>query len=165
MLKIPYPSTCSGMERFIWVLMSMMMVIVGGTGSSEAGGLRRDGRLEFLTGEGMISAAVDIQVADTPQERAQGLMGIKKLDETEGMLFIYPDVGHRAFWMRNTYVSLDIIFISEDRRVINIAEGARVLSDTRYYSQEPAQYVVEVIAGFCKAHGIRPGDSVRWRLR
>jgi len=164
MRKNPHRSACPGMERWMWVLISMMM-IAGGTESAEAGSLRRDGRLEFLTGEGMISAAVDIQVADTPQERARGLMGFKKLDESEGMLFIYPDADLRAFWMRNTYVSLDIIFLSEGRRVINIAQGTRVLSDTRYYSEEPAQYVVEVIAGFCQAHGIRPGDSVRWRLQ
>jgi len=151
------------MEKCIWVLISMMM-IAGGTEPAEAGSLRRDGRLEFLNAEGMISAAVDIQVADTPQERAQGLMRVKKLDEAEGMLFIYPDADLRAFWMRNTYVSLDILFLSEDRRVINIAEGARVLSDTRYYSEKPAQYVVEVIAGFCEAHGIRPGNTVRWRF-
>ncbi len=146
------------------ILLLLGAALYGMNGSAEAGNLRRDGRLEFLNGEGMVSAAIDVQVADTPHERARGLMEVKKLEETEGMLFVFPDADCRAFWMRNTWISLDIIFVSGDRRVINIAEKTKILSDTRYSSEGPTQYVVEVPAGFCDAHGIRPGDPVRWRL-
>lgn len=156
---------CLFLSGRLLVLMLTPLVFHCMVFDAEAGNLRPDRRLEFLNPEGMISAAIDVQVVNTPRTRAKGLMGHTQLDETEGMLFVYDDADLRAFWMRNTYVSLDMIFVSPDRRVINIASGTKILSDTRYFSEGPAQYVVEVAAGFCEKHGIKPGDALRWRVR
>jgi len=75
----------------------------------------------------------------------------------EGMLFIYDAPDDRFFWMRDTYVSLDIIFVSEMLQVVYIARDTQPLTETRHWSRGPAQYVVEVAAGFSERHGITPG--------
>ena len=103
-----------------------------------------------------------IEIADTPKARARGLMGNRTLDDTMGMLFVYSTADDRVFWMRNTVMSLDILFISATNRVINIARQTQPMSDTRYHSKAPAKFVVEVISGFCDRHGIKEGALVRW---
>ncbi len=104
-----------------------------------------------------------IEIAETPETRARGLMERRGLDDTAGMLFIYDTTGDRTFWMRNTPTSLDIIFVSEDKRVVNIAKHTQPMSDTNYYSKGPARYVVEARAGFTDRHGIKEGTQVRWQ--
>jgi uncharacterized protein len=126
---------------------------------------REDGILEFLGPDGSVCAFIGIEVADDEAERAKGLMWRTALADTEGMLFVYNDADYRVFWMRNTFLSLDIIFVSKDRRVINIAKQTEPLSDRLYRSIKPAQYVVEVVAGFCDQKGVREGTEISWRLK
>ena len=78
------------------------------------------------------------------------------------MLFLYKDAKYRSFWMRNTPTSLDIIFVGENLKIVNIAEKTLPMSDTRYISSSPAKYVVEVRAGFVKKYGIKAGDKISW---
>jgi uncharacterized membrane protein (UPF0127 family) len=112
-------------------------------------------------------ATVDLQVADSPDEREKGLMHRRDLPGDEGMLFVYNDSQTRSFWMKNTYIPLDIIFLNSTRHVINV-ETARPEPDTpdeqltRYTSEEPAQYVIEVNAGFADNYSIRKGIKVNW---
>ena len=127
--------------------------------------IREDGTLEFLAPNGEATVAITIEIADTLMARARGLMGKRTLDDTMGMLFVYKSAGNRVFWMRNTVMSLDILFISETNRVINIARQTQPISDTRYHSKAPAKFVVEVISGFCDRHGIKKGTQVRWVRR
>lgn len=101
-------------------------------------------------------------VADTPRRSFQGLMYIRSLDPDRGMLFLYPEAEYRSFWMRNTYVSLDILYIDADRRVINIAERVKPLSDAPIPSTGPAQAVLELVAGSAERLGIKPGDRIEW---
>lgn len=124
--------------------------------------IRDDGRLEFLTPNGDVAATIIVEIADTPLARGKGLMGNRTLDDTMGMLFIYGRESARVFWMRNTRISLDILFISKNGKVINISKQTQPMSDTRYYSEAPAQYVVEVISGFCDRYGIKRGHRVKW---
>jgi uncharacterized membrane protein (UPF0127 family) len=125
---------------------------------------RQDGILEFLSPDGSVCALIGIEVADDEAERAKGLMWRTILADTEGMLFIFDEADFRVFWMRNTFISLDIIFVSADRRVVNIAKQTEPLSDRLYRSEKPAQYVVEVVAGFCDQKGIRQGTEISWQL-
>jgi uncharacterized membrane protein (UPF0127 family) len=136
----------------------------GGVRGQTGDPFRQDGMLEFLGPEGSVCALIGIEVADDEAEREKGLMWRTALEDTEGMLFVYNDADYRVFWMRNTFLSLDIIFVSGDRRVVNIAKQTEPLSDRLYRSVKPAQYVVEVVAGFCDQKGVREGTEIRWQL-
>ena len=123
---------------------------------------RNDGRLEFVNHDGMVRASITIEIAETRATRAKGLMGREEMDDNVGMLFVYQRAGDKVFWMRNTPLSLDIIFVSEDGAVLNIAGRTLPFSDNKYRSKGPAKYVVEVLSGFCDRYGIREGTRVRW---
>lgn len=101
-----------------------------------------------------------VEVADTPQARGTGLMFRKELAEDAGMLFDFHREEPVYFWMKNTYVPLDMIFIAADGRIVRIAENTTPLSEKVVPSREPARYVLEVIAGTSQRLGIAPGDRV-----
>ncbi len=125
--------------------------------------IRADGRVEFLNSEGVVLKSITVEIADTPEAMSRGLMWRTGLDDTMGILFIYEDVRELAFWMRNTPTPLDIIFVSEGGRVINIAADTKPMSDRRYYSRGLAKYVVEVVSGFCARYGVVEGTLISWR--
>lgn len=119
---------------------------------------------EFQTGD--VSEYI-LEVADEPDERKKGLMYRKGLPRNRGMLFVYENSEVRSFWMKNTYVPLDIIFLNSSKQVINV-ERARPEPWTsedkleRYTSDEPARYVIEVNAGSADSMGVSKGTVVRW---
>jgi uncharacterized membrane protein (UPF0127 family) len=84
------------------------------------------------------------------------------MEENQGMLFIFPDEQIRSFWMRNTFISLDMIFVNSNKEIVTIHKNTRVLSSESYPSAEPATYVIEVVAGFTDKHNIKVGDKVGW---
>ncbi|OGU89839.1 MAG: hypothetical protein A3K31_13355 [Ignavibacteria bacterium RIFOXYA12_FULL_35_25] len=84
------------------------------------------------------------------------------MEEKQGMLFIFPDDAMQSFWMRNTLISLDMIFINSNKTIVTIHKNTKVLSDQSYPSTAPAQYVLEVNAGFTAKHDIQVGDHVGW---
>lgn len=148
------------------VLAAPLAGLESGVAVARAGDhFRQDGILEFLGPDGAVCALIGIEVADDEEERAKGLMWRTALADAEGMLFVYNDADYRVFWMRNTFLALDIIFVSKDRRVINIAKQTEPLSDKLYRSTKPAQYVVEVAAGFCDQKGVREGTEISWQLK
>lgn len=103
-----------------------------------------------------------VEVARTPQEQARGLMFRNAMGADEGMLFPYDQPRILSFWMRNTVLSLDIVFIGPDRRVINIADHAVPYSEASLTSNAPAIAVLELNAGRAEALGIVPGSKVDW---
>lgn len=107
----------------------------------------------------------NVEIADEPAEREKGLMSRDNLDEDSGMFFIFDDAKILNFWMKNTLIPLDIIFIDENFKIINIAENAEPCGDGRvdcrgYFSQIPAKYVLEISGGKTKELGIKPGDKI-----
>jgi uncharacterized protein len=114
--------------------------------------------LEIVTKNGVHPFAVEF--VNTDESRAQGLMNRKALPEGQGMLFDFETDRPVEFWMHNTYISLDIIFIRSDGRILRIAERAEPLSDRRIPSGGAVRGVLEVIAGTAKKLGIAPGDRV-----
>ena len=103
------------------------------------------------------------EVARTPQEQARGLMFRTAMGADEGMLFPYDQDPHvLGFWMRNTVLPLDIIFIAPDRRVLNIAANAVPYSEESLRSTGVAAAVLELNGGRAAALGIAPGDQVAW---
>jgi uncharacterized membrane protein (UPF0127 family) len=101
-----------------------------------------------------------VEMAVTEKEREKGLMYRKSLPECQGMLFDFHAEQDTAFWMQNTYISLDIIFIRGDGRILRIAENAEPLSTKLIPSGGPVRGVLEVIAGTTRKLGIAAGDRV-----
>lgn len=114
--------------------------------------------LEIASKTGVHAFAVEF--AQTDQERATGLMYRKELPEGRGMLFDFQRDQDVAMWMKNTYVSLDMIFIRADGRVARIAENTEPLSEKIVSSGQPVRGVLEVVAGTARKLGIAPGDRV-----
>jgi uncharacterized membrane protein (UPF0127 family) len=101
-----------------------------------------------------------VEMASTPDEQAKGLMFRRQLPEGQGMLFDFHQEQPTSFWMKNTYIPLDMIFIRGDGRILRIAENTVPLSETLVPSGGPVRAVLEVIGGTAKKLGITPGDRV-----
>jgi len=125
-----------------------------------AGPVRPAGQqtLEIATKTGVHVFAVEI--ADNDAERAKGLMYRKELPEGRGMLFDFHHEQEVSFWMQNTYIPLDMIFIRGDGRILRIAENTEPLSTRLIPSGGPVRAVLEVIGGTARKLGIGPGDRV-----
>lgn len=103
----------------------------------------------------------EVAVATTEETRQKGLMGVRSMDQDQGMLFVFPSNRSLSFWMKNTFIPLDMIFIDEDYTIINIHENAKPLDTTpRYSSESPAKYVLELNAGVSSSKNIKAGDRV-----
>ncbi len=129
--------------------------------ASENIDFQKEGSLDFIDGEsGEVIKTVDIEISSTDSERDQGLMYRQNMEDGEAMLFIFDRAATRAFWMKNTYISLDIIYVDSDLRIVSIAKNTKPLSEQSVRSGGPAQYVVEVPGGFSDAYGIGVGDRI-----
>jgi uncharacterized protein len=116
--------------------------------------------LTVFAGKEKIGFAVE--VAASPQEQARGLMFRTELNDFAGMIFPYKSPQILGFWMKNTPLPLDIIFIDEDGRIINIAAQTTPYSLDSVYSDRPAMAVLEIAGGRAAQLGIKPGDKVEW---
>lgn len=116
-------------------------------------------RASFANPDGRISTFL-CEVAATPDARATGLMNRRNLAPGHGMVFVFPYPEPQGFWMKNTYIALDMIFIGADGVVVGVVENARPLTlDLRGVS-EASQFVVELPAFSARDHGIGPGTRV-----
>ena len=122
----------------------------------------KEGELTFTDSLGTLKAKIDLEIADTEYERELGLMNRKEMGENQGMLFIFPKQDMLSFWMRNTLISLDMIFVNQQKTIVTIHRNTKILSDQSYPASQPAIYVVEVDAGFCDKHNIKVGDKISW---
>ena len=125
-----------------------------------------DAEVAFIV-DGEERGRLSVEVSDSVREIERGLMNRESVPNGTGMLFVYgPNAGQRRFWMKDTVVPLDIIFIDSDGRVINIEHaspgftGEKVCSNPDYYcSDGPAQFVVEANRGYANRTGISSGDQ------
>jgi len=122
-----------------------------------------EGVLDFVRPDSSVISRILIELAETPQEQAQGLMYRRSLPDRGGMLFVDAVASMRSFWMKNTPLSLDIIFVDADGDIVNIVKRTTPYSEDYIESTGPAQYVVEVRAGFTDRYGITAEDRIRWR--
>jgi uncharacterized protein len=104
--------------------------------------------------------AFQIEVAATPEQRETGLMYRRSMPDDYGMLFDFGGPQEITMWMKNTYVSLDMVFVSEEGRVTRIAERTEPLSTRIISSGGKARYVVEIAGGAARRIGLKPGDRV-----
>jgi uncharacterized membrane protein (UPF0127 family) len=114
--------------------------------------------LEIVTKNGV--QVFSVEMATTEQEKETGLMYRKELADGKGMLFDFSPEQEVSMWMKNTYISLDMIFIRADGRILRIAENTEPLSTKIIPSGGLAKGVLEVSAGTAKKYGIEPGDRV-----
>lgn len=123
---------------------------------------REDGSLTFSKNDGRSITEIAIEIADNEQARTQGLMGRKVMKMNHGMLFVFDEENEKSFWMVNTPLSLDIIFVNAEKKIVKIHRNTTPYSDGSLPSEKPAQYTIEVVGGFCAQHKIEEGDAVNW---
>jgi uncharacterized protein len=126
-----------------------------------AAGCARDPRLAIIGSEGA-RVSVRVEIADTNNQRELGLMFRRHLDEEAGMLFVFPGPAKQVFWMKNTYLPLDMVFADTDARIVGIVANAEPQSEAQLTVDAPAQYVLEVNGGFCSRHGVAAGDRLKF---
>ncbi len=123
----------------------------------------KEGELRLLDGEnGDTLASLEIEMAMTDEEKEYGMMFRKSVPENTGMLFIMESERIQSFWMRNTYVALDIIYINKNKEIVSIQANATPLSERSLPSEGPAYYVLEVAGNFCAERGIEKGDQIQF---
>jgi uncharacterized membrane protein (UPF0127 family) len=122
---------------------------------------RKDGELRFIDSKSFkVISEINIEVADNDAEREQGLMYRDTMAENDGMLFLMGTEEMQAFWMKNTILPLDIMFVDAERRIVNIQKNCKPYSLDQIPSAKPALYVVEVNAGYADKYGIMAGDLI-----
>jgi hypothetical protein len=106
---------------------------------------------------------VVVEIARTPDQRARGLMFREKMAPNEGMVFIFDEAGFYPFWMKNTLIPLDMIWVDPQFRIVSISHSVPPCKADPCPSYPPggnALYVVEVVSGFARQHGLAPGDRL-----
>jgi uncharacterized membrane protein (UPF0127 family) len=141
----------------VYLVLSIAPVFAGSDSDPQEKALRK---IIFPTG-----ITIQAEVADTDAKRTLGLMFRESLGKDRGMLFIFdrPDIYH--FWMKNCRISLDMIWLDRDRKIVSLTSNAPpCLGDPcpTYYPGEKALYVIETVAGFAEEHGVRPGMKVKF---
>ncbi len=125
------------------------------------------GVLNIVRTDGII-VSVEIEIADTEEERVQGLMYREKLGSYNGMLFIFDIQANNSFWMKNTRIPLDLVFIDGDKKIVDIVENAQPCVEGHICPalrpQFEYMYCLEVNGGFAEENQIRIGDTVGWIL-
>lgn len=116
--------------------------------------------MHFTKKDGTTTPVINSELALTPGEQQLGLMYRRELGENAGMLFVFPAEQERSFWMKNTYIELDMIFLDSNLSVVSIIERAVPLSETSRPSKKPARYVLEVRGGNAAKWGITVGDTL-----
>lgn len=124
--------------------------------------LEYSGSLSFIDKDGNKVSDIQIAIADDDAKRAQGLMDVKRMPMDSGMLFIFPDEMPRSFWMANTPLPLDIIYVAADSTIVSIYPQTKPYSQESLPSGAPAKYVVEVNGGYTINKDIREGYKIRF---
>jgi hypothetical protein len=131
-------------------------------GDRDAGGARELVPRVVLAPEGAPEVVVRVEVARTPAQTQRGLQWRHRLAADAGMLFLFTRPRQLSFWMRDTFIPLDIVFITSERTVLGVVENAEPETDDPREVEGVSQFVLEVNAGFARAHGIGPGTVVRF---
>jgi len=125
----------------------------------------KHGELTFLKADSAVIVTIDIEIADDDAGRERGLMYRRQMELNHGMLFIFEDEDLRSFWMKNTYLPLDILYLSAQKKIVRIHENVATMNERSIPSDFPAKYAVEVNAGFCALYNIQVGDGMTFIRR
>lgn len=119
-------------------------------------------KVSFLASDGDTLSSIKAAVADNDSKRNEGLMDVQDMPEANGMLFVFPDTKPRSFWMANTPLALDIIYVNADSSIVRIHHNAQPFSNKSLPSGEPAKYVIETNGGYTISHDIQEGMRVHF---
>lgn len=125
-------------------------------------GFQPEADLAILAPTGDTIATVRVELAEDEFEQERGLMYRHFLPPDAGMLFIFPEERYRSFWMKNTHISLDIIYLDANLVIQSIHPNTVPFSEASVPSDMPAKYVLEVNAGFLEMHGVKPGMKISY---
>ena len=121
----------------------------------------KQGELKFLDGKtDKLISKIDIEVAQTPDKEQQGLMFRRSMADSLGMLFVFDTEEQQSFWMKNTYIPLDIIYVSAKKQIVSIGQNCKPLSEESVPSEGKAKYVVEVNGGYAAKMGLKKDDKI-----
>lgn len=123
----------------------------------------KEGTLSFIRPDGSVITTIAIEIAATDSARARGLKRRTSMGYDKGMLFVFEEADTTGFWMHETPMPLDIIFVAPDSEVVRIAEHTTPFSEKTIYPGAPKQFVVEVRAGFADRFGITEATRIRWQ--
>lgn len=146
------------LQRFFYVLFAASLLIVSATASSSAQATFPKGELSIKTADNYYD--FDIELALDDSHRQYGLMFRTELPEMNGMLFVYDRRRELSMWMRNTFIPLDILFIDDEGKIMNIAENCQPRSLSLIRSEGRAKAVLEVNGGLTEKLGIKVGDVI-----
>jgi uncharacterized protein len=124
---------------------------------------RKDGTLSISSADGNLKGEFDIEIAATEKASMQGLMYRESMDKNQGMLFDPQGLTKTPFWMKNTYIALDIIFIDNDKKIMHIEENTHPYSEQTLDPEGVYRYALEINAGLSKQLEIKIGDKVSWQ--
>lgn len=153
-----------GFVLFIWICLTGL----GCEGKSNSRVIktdiefRPDGLLDFIDDGGAIVTRIVIEIAESDSAKARGMMDRRSIPARGGMLFVDHEASDRRFWMRSTPLPLDIIFVRMDSSIANIVKRTTPYSEQEILSIGPAQFVVEVRAGFTDQFGISDSLRITW---
>lgn len=122
----------------------------------------KEGDLTLKTAEGKTIKALEIEIADNSYETQTGLMYRSTMAENRGMLFIFDNEAMHSFYMRNTQIPLDIIYINKNKEIVSFAKNAKPFDETSLPSKFPAMYVLEINAGLADQWNLKEGDKIEF---
>ncbi|MSP40634.1 MAG: DUF192 domain-containing protein [Deltaproteobacteria bacterium] len=137
------------------LFVSLFFAMLGSVSACQA-----EPKVSISTKTGVV--AFQVEIADTPSKREMGLQYRKDLAADRGMIFLFPGESPQSFWMKNTPLPLDMIFIDRERKIVGIVEQTQPFSLEPRGVNAPSQFVLEINGGLAKRHGIKTGDRVRF---
>ncbi|GGW27737.1 DUF192 domain-containing protein [Arenibacter certesii] len=125
---------------------------------------KKEGTLEIVQQvTDSVLVKLDIEIAETEYETATGLMYRSSMEPKQAMLFLFEDLEMRSFYMKNTEIALDILFIDENNKIVRIQKNAKPFDETGLSSNVPAKSVLEINAGKSDEWGLEVGDSISYQ--
>ncbi len=156
-MSVPANQTSSFVVRFLWTLVPVLVLVSAAFVFFDTSDSVSPGLVPITVGEAKLVAGI----ADTEAERAQGLSGRSELAQDEGLLFIFPNPGIYGFWMKDMRFAIDILWFDADKRLVGISRQIDPSTYPQSFApQAPAQYVLEVPAGYAEAKNIKLGDQL-----
>jgi hypothetical protein len=148
-------SSANEMRRYVFFFLIALLLL-------SAASCEAQPRVTIITKSGR-EVAFQVEVADTPAKRTMGLQYRKELASDRGMIFLFPSEAPQSFWMKNTPIPLDMIFINRERKIVGIVERTVPFSLDSRSVGVPSQFVLEINGGLAKQYGLQAGDTVRFQ--
>ncbi|WP_027126097.1 DUF192 domain-containing protein [Gelidibacter mesophilus] len=123
---------------------------------------KKEGQLILKKANDSIIKSIDIEIADDDYQTQTGLMYRDVLGQDQGMLFVFPEADYHSFYMKNTKIALDIIYIDADKKIVSFQKNAEPFNEGSLPSNVPAKYVLEINAGLSDQWQLEIGDKIEY---